>query len=68
MMSMACRRIASAWSAPTLRITALAALLSLAGTLPADLHAQDLPTVADHTAGMRAVEGFFDIFWDESEG
>jgi hypothetical protein len=30
--------------------------------------AQDLPSVADKTAGMTRLEGFFDLYWDESTG
>ncbi len=32
------------------------------------LEAQDLPSIADHTAGMEAMEGFLDLYWDEGEG
>jgi hypothetical protein len=32
------------------------------------LDAQELPGIADHTSGMTAMQGFFDLYWDESTG
>lgn len=60
----------SSWSAVS-RASLFVVALSLLGTLlagPAFLSAQDLPSIADHTAGMEAMQGFFDLYWDEGEG
>lgn len=39
----------------------------LAGPAPRGATAQ-LPSIAEHTAGMTAIEGFFDLYWDNAGG
>ena len=44
------------------------ALFAFVGT-PAPLAAQDpLPSIAEKTEGAEAVEGFFDLYWDDAKG
>ncbi len=37
---------------------------------PSDAHAQNatLPSIAEKTEGMQAIEGFFDLYWDDATG
>lgn len=54
------------WSGLGLSIvTALALVLSAASPVSAR---QSLPGIAERTAGMERMEGFFDLYWDESTG
>ena len=41
--------------------------LLLSGAL-ASVEARQLPSIADHTAGMNKMEGFFNLYWDDSTG
>lgn len=68
MLSMVTRRARPASCRGPARVVATAALLSLLPLAPAPLTAQELPSIAEHTAGMTALEGFFDLYWDEDTG
>ena len=35
---------------------------------PAPLPAQDLPSIEEHTQGTTAMEGFFNLYWDDATG
>jgi len=59
------------------RIVGLATLVVLSAALPdapalaqaePDAEAKGLPTIESKTEGMRHLEGFFDVYWDETEG
>ena len=44
-------------------------LLACALAMPPNAAAQDsLPSIADKTAGAAAMEGFFNLYWDDAEG
>ena len=45
---------------------AIAGLLVVAA--PPSLQAQELPSIAEATAGTTAMEGFFNLYWDDSKG
>ena len=47
----------------TLAVVAAATL-----TLPSPLTAQSLPTIEEHTDGTTAMEGFFNLYWDDATG
>ncbi|MEQ9401058.1 MAG: zinc-dependent metalloprotease [Longimicrobiales bacterium] len=53
-------------AAPVLTLTLLAPLAPGAGPLAGQ--GTDLPTIEAKTAGMQAMEGFFDLYWDEGTG
>ena len=52
------------------RLTSLALVLALSGGFasPAVSQTEPLPSIADKTAGTEAMEGFFDLYWDEATG
>ncbi len=55
-------------SAPACAALAAAAVL-LAAAAPPPLSAQDaFPSIAEKTEGATAMEGFFNLYWDEAEG
>ena len=51
---------------PTLLLTLAATTAAL--TTPSPLPAQDLPTIEEHTQGTTAMEGFFNLYWDDDTG
>ncbi|HEX4931632.1 MAG TPA: zinc-dependent metalloprotease, partial [Gemmatimonadaceae bacterium] len=59
-------------SSRTLRIMQLAATLAAATALapaakpPLAAQARSVPTIAERTAGMKAMPGFFALYWDEA--
>ncbi len=51
------------------RVVAALALFGGLAALPAlPAGAQELPTISETTAGMTAMEGFLDLYWDEDTG
>ena len=49
--------------------SAVAAVLLAATAATAPARAQEgLPSIADKTSGATALEGFFDLYWDEADG
>ena len=51
---------------PTPLLTLAIAAAALAAPSPAT--AQDLPTIEAHTEGTTAMEGFFNLYWDDDAG
>ena len=51
---------------PATLVTLATAVAALAAPLP--VLAQDLPTIEDHTEGTTAMEGFFNLYWDDDTG
>ena len=53
-------------------IRRLFAVLALTATASAafasTVHAQDLPTIAEKTAGTQQIAGFFNLYWEDSTG
>lgn len=46
----------------------LSLLVALLVVAASEAAAQDLPTIESRTAGMERMEGFFDLFWDDTTG
>ncbi len=44
------------------------ALAFLLGSVPLGAQSSDIPTIAVKTAGMRALPGFFTLYWEEATG
>jgi hypothetical protein len=58
-----------AWPTGVLaNLIGLAVVCQLLVTGPRAIQAQEIPSIEDKTAGMTAMEGFFDLYWDESAG
>ena len=53
---------------PTPLLTLALAAATAFATPPTPLPAQDLPTIEDHTQGTTAMEGFFNLYWDDATG
>ena len=53
---------------PTPLLTLALAAATAFATPPTPLPAQDLPTIEDHTQGTTAMEGFFNLYWDDDTG
>ena len=49
-------------------LVALAIVAIAVLTTPSPLTAQDLPSIEDHTEGTTAMEGFFNLYWDDATG
>ena len=64
-------RVSLLWSLVRLGATAGAAVIALTvgdGPAPASAQARSIPSIAEKTAGMQAIRGFFDLYWDASTG
>jgi hypothetical protein len=46
----------------------VAVLVTACGGEEAEPEAGGLPGIGQHTAGMRHIDGFYDLYWDEGEG
>jgi hypothetical protein len=56
---------------PVFVLTLAIAVLVGPGSAPAQAQSQarrDVPTIEDRTQGMRKLDGFFPLYWDEGEG
>ena len=49
------------------RLALILAAVAMLAVPPTAVHAQR-PSIADHTAGMTAIEGFFTLYWDDATG
>ncbi len=49
-------------------LVALAASGSLAAQQPAPTRAAAIPSISDRTAGLRKIDGYFPLYWDERTG
>jgi hypothetical protein len=49
-------------------LVALATSSSLAAQQPAPVRVAAIPTIGDRTAGLRKIDGYFPLYWDERTG